>query len=242
MKGNYRWRLLSALGFLLSSVPSHGALVTYSNRALFNLAAPGFPVETFEAGLVAAGGVTVCTGPLSSASASTCFPVGALLVAVVDQLRNGRVDQIRRRVHHLRRFVDRLHCDVARLLSRECLDAQVLSNHGAVAVESPLVFVCQGYVRMKLKTATYMINYDAGDFLQRREVVKPLEALQQHEKTEHVVIDASAGLRELSFRIRWRKRLLEFAGGDDGAEARIRSALDGRHNSSSHKRGRNPEA
>ena len=40
-----------------------------------------------------------------------------------------------------------------------------------------------------------MINYDAGDFLQRWEVVKPLEALQQDEKTEHVVIGASAGLR-----------------------------------------------
>ena len=62
--------------------------------------------------------------------------------------------------------------------------------------------------------------------LQRWEVVKPLEALQQDEKTERVVIGPRAGLRELSFRIRWRERLLEFVGGDDGAEARIRGALD----------------
>jgi len=87
-----------------------------------------------------------------------------------------------------------------------------------------------------------MINYDAGDFLQRREVVKSLETLQQDEKTERVMIGASAGLRELSFRIRWRERLLEFAGGGNGTEARIRGALDGRQVSSSRKRGRNPEA
>jgi len=50
-----------------------------------------------------------------------------------------------------------------------------------------------------------MINYDAGDFLQRREVVKSLEALQQDKKTKRVLIGASAGLRELSFRICWRE-------------------------------------
>ena len=77
-----------------------------------------------------------------------------------------------------------------------------------------------------------MINYDAGDFLQRREVVKSLETLQQDEKTERVMIGASAGLRELSFRIRWRERLLEFAVSGNGTEARIRGALDGRQVSS----------
>ena len=50
-----------------------------------------------------------------------------------------------------------------------------------------------------------MINYGAGDFLQRREVIKSLEALQQDEKAERVLIGASAGLRELSFRICWRE-------------------------------------
>ena len=64
-----------------------------------------------------------------------------------------------------------------------------------------------------------------GDFLQRGEVVKPLEALQQDEKTERVLIGASAGSPKLSFRIRWRERLPEFAGRSYGAKARIRGAL-----------------
>jgi len=71
-----------------------------------------------------------------------------------------------------------------------------------------------------------MINYGAGDFLQRREVIKSLEALQQDEKAERVLIGASAGLRKLSFRIRWREGLLEFVGRGYGAEARIRGALN----------------
>jgi len=71
-----------------------------------------------------------------------------------------------------------------------------------------------------------MINYDAWDFLQRREVVKSLEALQQDQKTKRVLIAASTGVREPSFRIRWRERLLELVAGGDGAEGRVRGALD----------------
>ena len=56
--------------------------------------------------------------------------------------------------------------------------------------------------------------------------MKSLEALQQGQKTERVLIGSGVGLCELSFRIRWRERLLELAGGSDGAESRIRGALD----------------
>jgi hypothetical protein len=57
-------------------------LVTYSDRDLFNAAAPGLPLETFESGLVSPGGVTLCDGPLSSASASSCFAAGTLLPGI----------------------------------------------------------------------------------------------------------------------------------------------------------------
>jgi hypothetical protein len=76
-------RLLFGLILFTSlPVPGVGALVTYSSRDLFNAAAPGLPLETFEAGLVAPGAVTICNGPLTSASASACFPAGGLLPGV----------------------------------------------------------------------------------------------------------------------------------------------------------------
>src|SRR5262245_61065106 len=68
----------------LASLPSPASAssITFSSLAAFNAAAPGLPVETFETGLVPAGGVTVCTGALSSAAASACFPIGGLLPGV----------------------------------------------------------------------------------------------------------------------------------------------------------------
>lgn len=74
--------LFVAAWFASSSLPAYAALITFSSRSAFNAAAPGLPVETFEAGLVAAGGVTTCNGPLSNAAASACFAVGALLPGV----------------------------------------------------------------------------------------------------------------------------------------------------------------
>lgn len=63
-------------------LPGQGALITYASRAAFNSAAPGLPTETFESGLVPAGSLTLCTGPLSAEAGSTCFPVGGLLPGV----------------------------------------------------------------------------------------------------------------------------------------------------------------
>ena len=64
---------------LIPALPADAALITFTSRADFNLAAPGLPVETFEAGLVSTAAVTTCTGPVSSAAASPCFPAGGLL-------------------------------------------------------------------------------------------------------------------------------------------------------------------
>jgi hypothetical protein len=77
-------RLLIGVSLSLFVVaPANAALITFSDRSLFNAAAPGVPVETFDAGLVANGAVTVCAGPLSGATASACFPAGGLLPGVV---------------------------------------------------------------------------------------------------------------------------------------------------------------
>ena len=70
-------------GFLLLTVPAYADLVTFSSLAAFTAAAPGLPVETFESGLVATASITNCTGPLSGAAASACFPLGGLLPGVV---------------------------------------------------------------------------------------------------------------------------------------------------------------
>jgi len=64
------------------SAPASASIITFDTRIAFNAAAPGLPVETFESGLVAPGAVQACTGPLSSAAASTCFPAGGLLAGV----------------------------------------------------------------------------------------------------------------------------------------------------------------
>lgn len=76
-------RLISGAALLLSvASQAHAALITFNDRGLFVGAAPGLPVETFEAGLVSAGGVTTCNGPLSSATATPCFASGALLPGI----------------------------------------------------------------------------------------------------------------------------------------------------------------
>ena len=75
--------LLVLFTFCLAAAPTARAdILTFNTRAGFDAAAPGLPVETFEAALVGAGGVTVCDGPLSSGSAGSCFPAGGLLPGV----------------------------------------------------------------------------------------------------------------------------------------------------------------
>jgi hypothetical protein len=78
-----RTLLLSGTFLACTCLPASAALITFTTRAGFNGAAPGLPVETFEAGLVAPASVTTCNGPLSSAAASTCFAAGALLPGAV---------------------------------------------------------------------------------------------------------------------------------------------------------------
>jgi PEP-CTERM motif-containing protein len=74
--------LMAVALFVVAAVPAHAIPITFTSRAAFNAAAPGLPLETFEAGLVSAGLVTVCNGPLSGATDSLCFPVGGLLSGV----------------------------------------------------------------------------------------------------------------------------------------------------------------
>jgi hypothetical protein len=65
------------------AAPAEGALITFNSRAMFNAAAPGLPLETFEAGLVGPGGVVGCAAPISGAAASACFPLGGLLAGAI---------------------------------------------------------------------------------------------------------------------------------------------------------------
>jgi len=74
--------LLALLTICALSVPASASIITFNTRIAFNAAAPGLPVETFESGLVAPGAIQTCTGPLSSAAASSCFPAGGLLPGV----------------------------------------------------------------------------------------------------------------------------------------------------------------
>jgi PEP-CTERM motif len=69
--------LFASLPMAASATP-----VTFTSASAFDAAAPGLPLETFETALVAASSVTVCTGALSSASGSGCFPAGGLLSGV----------------------------------------------------------------------------------------------------------------------------------------------------------------
>ena len=72
-----------ALLVFFSSVPGYATTIPFATRPAFNAAAPGLPIETFESGLVAPGGVTVCPGPVSSAAGSACFAVATLLPGAI---------------------------------------------------------------------------------------------------------------------------------------------------------------
>ena len=77
-----RYCLLAFALLAFLSLPARADLVTFTTRTAFNAAAPGLPVETFESGLVAPGGVRICNGPVSSTAGGDCFPTGALLPGV----------------------------------------------------------------------------------------------------------------------------------------------------------------
>lgn len=70
--------LAVTLLIVLPARRTDAALIFFTTEAAFDLAAPVLTVETFESGLVGAGSATSCTGPVSSSSGSTCFPVGGL--------------------------------------------------------------------------------------------------------------------------------------------------------------------
>ncbi len=80
LKTRHLMLALALLGFLC--IPAHADVITFTTRSVFNAAAPNLPVETFESGLVAAGGSTICTGFVSSTTGGGCFPTGGLLPGV----------------------------------------------------------------------------------------------------------------------------------------------------------------
>jgi hypothetical protein len=74
--------LRNAVLLSIALLPAHAALITFSTRAAFESAVPDLATETFEAGLVSAGAVTTCNGPLTNAAGSACFTAGTLLPGV----------------------------------------------------------------------------------------------------------------------------------------------------------------
>ena len=84
-----RFQFLLLVALLLSSIPAYADFLTFRSSAEFVTATPGLPVETFESALVPPllppnlAVVIHCDGPLSSATASACFPAGGLLPGVV---------------------------------------------------------------------------------------------------------------------------------------------------------------
>ena len=80
-KIHYCLLAFASLAFL--SVPARADLITFNSRPVFNAAAPGLPVETFESSTVPPAAVATCFGRVSSAMGGGCFPVGGLLPGVV---------------------------------------------------------------------------------------------------------------------------------------------------------------
>jgi hypothetical protein len=72
-------RLLVTALVLLLSTPSLAAIVTFTDRTVFNTAAGSLPIEDFEESLAPNGGFTTITGPLDSTSSNAAFSPGDIL-------------------------------------------------------------------------------------------------------------------------------------------------------------------
>src|SRR5262245_48129619 len=76
-------RLRIALGaaalFLFTSSAASAAPITFGTRAGFDALAGVLPIETFEEGVVAPGGVVGCPGFLRSTTINACFSAGDIL-------------------------------------------------------------------------------------------------------------------------------------------------------------------
>ncbi len=58
-------------------------LATFANRANFDIANPGLPIEDFEEGMVAPGGVLGCDAPIDNSTNNACFVPGDILPGVI---------------------------------------------------------------------------------------------------------------------------------------------------------------
>jgi hypothetical protein len=67
---------------LCAALPLQAGLIVYSDRPTFDAAAPGLPIETFEAGNIGAGVIVACPSPLDSLSNNSCFSPGSILPGI----------------------------------------------------------------------------------------------------------------------------------------------------------------
>lgn len=64
------------------NLPAKAAIIVYTNRADFNLAAPGLPVEGFELATISNGAVDAIPAPLNSSSSNVYFAPGSILPGI----------------------------------------------------------------------------------------------------------------------------------------------------------------
>lgn len=63
-----------------STIPT--GLIIYSDRASFDVAAPGLPLEDWEEGFISTEGYTFCVPPVSAGSNDACFTPGEVLPGI----------------------------------------------------------------------------------------------------------------------------------------------------------------
>ncbi len=63
-------------------LPAQGALIVFTDRGNFNVAAPGLPVEGFELATIPDGDVNAVPAPLNSSSSNTYFAAGSILPGI----------------------------------------------------------------------------------------------------------------------------------------------------------------
>ncbi len=80
---------LSVVAFGGSHIASQGQTISYSNRALFNIASPGLPTDGFEAGNVGSSQIlTIPSGTLDKNTSNSVFSTGSILDGLRVSVRN----------------------------------------------------------------------------------------------------------------------------------------------------------
>jgi hypothetical protein len=64
---------------VINDIKPFGSLTFYPDRASFQAANPGLPIEDFSGTSVPPGGITACDAPLNSATNDACFSAGSVI-------------------------------------------------------------------------------------------------------------------------------------------------------------------